>query len=96
MVRIRDLVPGVKHAGGFKSFHSFPYALRSNCSNERAGQAVEFRTLAALSGAGGDFGEPVHLIQFVGAWAQNEFIDSHVGLTLDRFFHRGIRSRQGI
>jgi hypothetical protein len=93
MVRIRDLVPGVKQASGFKSFYSFPplhYALRSNCSNERAGQALEFRTLAALSGAGGDFGEPIHLFQLICAWPQNEFIDSHVGLTLDRLFHCGI------
>ncbi len=66
------------------------YALRSNCSNERAGQALEFGTLAALSGAGGDFGEPVHLFQLIGAWPQNEFIDSHVGLPLDRLFHCGI------
>src|SRR5688572_432922 len=45
--------------------------------------------------AGGNFGEPVHLIQIVGARPQDEFIDSHVGLTLDRLLHRGIRSRQG-
>ena len=48
----------------------------------------------SLSGAGRNFSEPVHLIQIVGARPQDEFIDSHVGLTLDRLFHRRARGGQ--
>ena len=83
----------VKQANGLKSLYSFHRLHRcalSGCSSEPPGRAFGFSPLAALRGAGGDLGEPVHLIELVGAGPQNEFIDAHVSLTLDRFFHGGI------
>src|SRR3972149_9517152 len=51
-------------------------------------------TPSSSDGAGGDFREPVHLVEIVGAWAENEFINAHIALALDRLFHRRARSRQ--
>ena len=38
---------------------------------------------------GGDFGKAVHLVQIFGARAQDEFINAHVGLALDRVLDSG-------
>lgn len=49
----------------------------------------------SFSAACCNFSELVELIQIVGARPQDEFIDSHVGLTLDRLLHRRARGGQG-
>lgn len=45
-------------------------------------------TPSPSDGAGGDFREPVHLVEIVGARPENEFINAHIALALDRLFHR--------
>jgi len=51
-------------------------------------------TPSPSDGAGGDFREPVQLIEIVGAGPENEFINAHIALVFDRLFHRRARSRQ--
>src|SRR3990170_4942332 len=59
-----------------------------------SGSTPSSASLSPSDIAGGDFREPVHLVEIVGARPENEFINAHIALTLDRLFHRRARSRQ--